>query len=217
MFTDIKGSTSFYERHGDIDGRMMVHRHHELVMPSIAENRGEVIKTIGDATMSAYEDPADAVRAAIAIQNKLNAYNESSNNLAQIHVRIGINYGTGIVEESDVYGDVVNLASRIESFADADEIMVSEDLYRAVGSHDEFTFRYIDSLHFKGKSDPVKVYCLIWGDDDLGLGRMRNPNGAVTAHEGVFVIEASLAGDRLKISGFERIEGEESPWFKLAE
>jgi class 3 adenylate cyclase/CHAT domain-containing protein len=211
MFTDIKGSTSFYELHGDIDGRMMVHRHNELVMPMIRENKGEVIKTIGDATMTAYEEPDDAVRSAVAIQKKLRIYNENKPERKQIHVRIGINYGTAIVEDSDVYGDVVNLATRIESLADPDEIMVSEDLYRAVRSNDEFIFRYVDTVQVKGKSDPVKSYRLIWRDEDLSLGRTRKPNEQVTAKEGVFVIEASLVGNRLKISGFERTDGKERP------
>jgi class 3 adenylate cyclase/CHAT domain-containing protein len=211
MFTDIKGSTSFYDLHGDIDGRMMVHRHNELVMPAITENKGEVIKTIGDATMTAYEEPDDAVRAAIAIQKKLRTYNVNKPERKQIHVRIGINYGTAIVEDSDIYGDVVNLATRIESLADTDEIMVSEDLYRAVRSNDEFVFRYVDTVQVKGKADPVKTYRLIWRDEDFSLGRTRKPNGEDTVKEGVFVIEASLTGGRLKISGFERTDGTERP------
>jgi len=63
MFTDIKGSTAYYEIHGDIDGRLMVHRHNEIVLPVISENRGTLLKTIGDATMSAYDDPAGVTAA----------------------------------------------------------------------------------------------------------------------------------------------------------
>lgn len=211
MFTDIKGSTSFYERHGDIDGRMMVHRHNELVIPAIAENKGEVIKTIGDATMSAFEDPAGAVRAAVAIQKKLQLHNENKAEQEQIHVRIGINYGTCIVEEGDIFGDVVNLASRIESLAEADEIMVSEDHYRDVRSNDEFIFRYFDAIPVKGKNEPVKTYRLIWRNEDLDLGRTRKSPGAVYEKEGVFIIEAHLGGQKLKISGFEKTGDEERP------
>lgn len=211
MFTDIKGSTSFYERHGDIDGRLMVMRHNEQVLPMIKENRGEVVKTIGDATMSAFDDPADSVRAAAAIQMKLKQYNEGRAEQEQIHVRVGINYGTGIVETSDVYGDVVNLASRIESLADAEEIMVSEDLYHAVRSNDEFIFRFVDTVQVKGKAEPVKAYRLVWKEEDLHLGKTRKPVTVDVKKEGTFVIDAGLAGDKLKVSGFERSVGEERP------
>ena len=127
MFTDIKGSTSFYEQRGDLDGRMMVHRHNEMVLPIIEANRGKLIKTIGDATMSQYDDPADGVRAAIQIQLKLKAHNDAKTAGEQIHVRIGLNTGLGIVEEKDVFGDVVNVAARVESLADGGEILVTDD------------------------------------------------------------------------------------------
>ncbi|UCH44561.1 MAG: hypothetical protein JSV11_09685, partial [Nitrospiraceae bacterium] len=61
MFTDIKGSTSVYDVHGDIDGRVMVHRHNEIVLPVIGEHHGELLKTIGDATMSVFDEPVDAM------------------------------------------------------------------------------------------------------------------------------------------------------------
>jgi len=49
MFTDIKGSTSFFETYGDIEGRLMVQKHNEMLFPCVEENGGRVIKTIGDA------------------------------------------------------------------------------------------------------------------------------------------------------------------------
>jgi class 3 adenylate cyclase len=58
MFTDIKGSTSFYETKGDINGRAMVHRHNEVVLPVLKKYNGELVKTIGDATMTLFDEPA---------------------------------------------------------------------------------------------------------------------------------------------------------------
>ena len=211
MFTDIKGSTSFYESRGDIDGRVMVHRHNEIVLPVIEENKGTLIKTIGDATMSLYDEPSDAIKAAMQIQKGLKAYNDGRPEGEQIHVRVGINYGTGIVEETDVFGDVVNVASRVESLADAGDIMLTEDLYREVKSDDEFIFRYVDSMTVKGKTDPIKVFRLVWQNEDLHMGKTRKAAEAPQKKEGVFVLEASLAESTLKVSGFERTEGEERP------
>ena len=119
MFTDIKGSTAMYEASGDIDGRMMVHRHNEIVMPILEEYSGELLKTIGDATMTVFNDPLHAVQAASSIQQALKEYNSDRQEREQIHVRIGINYGSVIVDKGDVFGDVVNVASRVESLAKA--------------------------------------------------------------------------------------------------
>ena len=68
MFTDIKGSTSFFERRGDIEGRSMIQEHNDILFPIIKDRRGIVIKTIGDAVMASFPAPEDAVRSAIKIQ-----------------------------------------------------------------------------------------------------------------------------------------------------
>jgi class 3 adenylate cyclase/CHAT domain-containing protein len=217
MFTDIKGSTSFYETRGDLDGRAMVHRHNAIVLPCIEANQGRLVKTIGDATMSIYEEPEQGVMAAMEIQKKLLAHNKGKQDHEQIHVRIGVNYGTGIVEEKDVFGDVVNVASRAESLADADEILVTESLYRKVKSHDEFIFRYHDSAMVKGKKEPLKVYRLVWHEEDLCMGKTRKQPAYVRRKANVFVLDVSLSGDALKVSGFARTEGEERAVKEYAE
>jgi len=208
MFTDIKGSTSVYDTRGDIDGRMMVHRHNEIVLPVIEQHNGVLIKTIGDATMSVYDIPDDAVRAAMAIQLRLKDYNRDKGEKEQIHVRVGLNYGSGIVEKTDVFGDVVNVASRVEALADANEIFLTEDLYREVKSSDEFIFRFEKAVEVKGKKEPLKVYRLVWHDELISMGKVRKAEVTYTK-EGMFVLEFSLAGEKLKISGFEKAEGEE--------
>jgi class 3 adenylate cyclase len=209
MFTDIKGSTSFYEQRGDLDGRLMVHRHNEIVMPCIEQNKGVLIKTIGDATMSRYEDPSDGVRAALQIQLRLRDHNKTSAAGEKIHVRIGLNTGLGIVEEKDVFGDVVNVAARVEALADGGEIFVTEDTYREVKDNDEFIFRFAKASQVRGKKEALKAYRLVWQEEDLNLGKVRGGPQVAARKEGVFVLDASVAGTSLKVSAYERKDGEE--------
>ncbi len=208
MFTDIKGSTSVYDTRGDIAGRAMVHRHNEVVLPIIKEHNGILIKTIGDATMSAYHTPSDSIRTAIDIQRRLKIYNSDKADREQIHVRIGMNYGDGLVEESDVFGDIVNVASRVEALADGDEIFITEDLYRAVKNNDEFIFRHEKLVEVKGKKDALRVFRVIWHDELVSMGKIRKLS-STAEREGTLIIEASVVGEKLKISGFEKAEGEE--------
>ena len=208
MFTDIKGSTSFYEQRGDFDGRLMVHRHNELVLPVISQNRGVLIKTIGDATMSLYEDPTDGVRAALQIQQQLREYNAGRTAGEQINVRIGLNTGLGIVEEKDVFGDVVNVAARVESLADGGEIFVTEDTYKEVKNNDEFIFRFAQSSQVRGKKEALKAYRLVWNEAELLLGKTRKAPQP-QRKEGLFVLDASVAGGSIKVSGYSRKDGEE--------
>lgn len=209
MFTDIKGSTSFYEARGDIDGRVMVHKHNEIVLPVIRENNCLFIKTIGDGTMSVFEDPLSAVRAAVGIQKRLKVYNSDKTENQQILVRIGLNLGTGLVEEQDVHGDVVNVAARVEAVADAGQIMITEDMYKEIKNDEDLIFRYFDSVKLKGKKDPLKVYSLIWHEQELAGGARLRSGEVVRKREGVFVLEAIRTGSKMKVSGFERAEGEE--------
>ncbi len=206
MFTDIKGSTAFYDSRGDIDGRAMVHRHNEIVLPLLKEYKGELLKTIGDATMTVFDEPSNALNSAISIQRTLREFNAERHQNEQIHVRIGINYGTAIVDKGDVFGDVVNVASRVESLAGADEIFITEDMYREVKNFDEFIFRYVDESRVKGKTEAVKVYRAVWHEEELCMGKTRSLSHK---KESVFVLEASRYGEKLKVSGFARTDGEE--------
>lgn len=205
MFTDIKGSTSVYESRGDIDGRAMVHRHNEIVLPILKQHNGELLKTIGDATMTVFDEPVNALNAAVAIQRTLKDFNVQRSPNDQIHIRIGINYGTVIVDKGDVFGDVVNVASRVEGLAHADDIYVTEDMYQVSKNNDEIIFRYVDTTQVKGKKDALKVYRVLWHEEALFLGKTRGP---VHKKPGLFVLEVLRYGQKLKVSGFERKEDE---------
>src|ERR1700757_1765728 len=71
MFTDIKGSTEYFESFGDIAGLAMVHECNDLLRAVIEQHGGRVVKTIGDAVMAVFDDGDQSVRAAIQIQRRL--------------------------------------------------------------------------------------------------------------------------------------------------
>lgn len=214
MFTDIKGSTSFYEKHGDLEGRMMVEQHNSLLFPIVQEFGGTIIKTVGDAIMAKYAEPAGSVRAAVKMQQVLREY-RARKNAYPIHVRIGVNYGYGMVEATDVFGDVVNCSARIESLADGGEILISGELYEQVRAEDDIIVRFREETKVKGKEEPVKVYRVIWNEDDLlaeeaemtktGTRKVSSRKGAVNE---VLEINASREGDVIKIGAGERLKGQ---------
>jgi len=179
MFTDIKGSTTFFETYGDIEGRLMVQKHNEMLFPIITSSSGRVIKTIGDAIMAAFEAPEGAVRAAIGMQQQLLEYNRSKKDKKdQIHIRIGINTGEGLVEKSDIYGDVVNVAARVESLTEPDDILVSGPVYEHVRKTDDIICRYASQTKVKGKEEPIEVYRVVWGEEEAVGGLTRSAAAA---------------------------------------
>jgi class 3 adenylate cyclase/CHAT domain-containing protein len=213
LFTDIKGSTQFFEKRGDLEGRAMVQAHNDLLFPIVEKHGGTVIKTIGDAIMASFQLPSDAVASAIEMQRSLECHNRDTNAGEGISVRIGINHGTGLVETNDVFGDVVNVAARIESLADGGEILVSETVYNAVRYSDDVILRYRSDAEVKGKSEPIKLYSAAW-NDDLVCSVSGNAFSSYSIRgkagdEKVFTLEFSREGETVKLSAIEKELGQE--------
>ncbi|MGW8181078.1 MAG: CHAT domain-containing protein, partial [bacterium] len=94
-----------------------------------------------------------------------------------------------------------------ESLASADDIYITEDMYKAAKGYDDFIFRYVDTTQVKGKKEALKVYRVLWHEESLSLGKTRSP---LHKTSGLFVLEVFRYGQKLKVSGFER-KGEERP------
>lgn len=159
MFTDLKGSTRLAESQGDVATRLLIKRHNDIVFPAIAGQRGVLVKTMGDGTLSYFEDAADAVRAAMQAQRGLLEYNRGRPDGVPLLMRVGINTGSGIVEKNDLFGDAVNVASRFETLAEPGEILISESTCEALGARrDEFSVRLKMTTGLKEKSGLFKAF-----------------------------------------------------------
>lgn len=163
LFTDLKGSTALYDRIGDLNAFALVQRHFDLLQDVVARHKGAIIKTIGDAVMAAFLEPADAVAAALSMRNEIDAFNGTQADRALI-LKIGIHKGAAIAvtlnERLDYFGQTVNIAARVQQLADADEIFVSEDVYSAEGVHALLGSREVASGVFKlkGVQQDLRVF-----------------------------------------------------------
>jgi class 3 adenylate cyclase len=128
MFTDLKGSTALYERIGDANAYHLVREHFAYLGRIVRGHRGAIVKTIGDAVMAAFAEPADAVRAAIAVQEGTAAFNREQGGEA-ISIKIGVHAGPSIAvtlnDRLDYFGSMVNLAARVQGLAAGGEVVVS--------------------------------------------------------------------------------------------
>lgn len=160
LFTDIEDSTQYWDRHGDVKGRLMVDRHNRLTFPIIRRYRGKVVKTIGDAIMASFASPENALKAAVGIQQAL-AERRGQDGDFQLRVRIGLHTGHAIVEDADIYGDAVNVAARIESRAAADQILLSEATAERLENRGYALVRD-GAFAPRGKQSQVKLYHCDW-------------------------------------------------------
>src|SRR5712692_1831749 len=131
MFTDMVG---FSRQMGSNEARMLrlLDVHNQLIQQAVAVHHGAVIKTVGDAFLVDFPSVVHAVQCAQQIHAQLQAHNTEKENAEQIHVRIGIHSGDIIQREGDVFGDGVNLASRLQTLAEPDSICISDVVYRDV-------------------------------------------------------------------------------------
>mgnify|MGYP001558567302 FL=1 len=167
MFTDLKGSTSIAETHGDFATRSLIKQHNDIVFPLVKKHNGTLVKSMGDGTMSYFPGPQDAVRAAAEIQKGMEAFNLEKKAAIPIFMRIGIHKGQGIVEKNDIYGDVVNVASRIEGQANPGEIYMSEEAYNGLSDKSEVYCGFAKQTTLKGKKEAVKLYKAFWNPTEM--------------------------------------------------
>jgi class 3 adenylate cyclase len=136
MFTDLKGSTALYERVGDARAYHVVREHFAFMAGIVRDHDGAIVKTIGDAVMAAFADPASAVRAALAIQRKVASFNATHGEGA-IVIKLGLHRGPCIAvtlnERLDYFGSTVNLAARLQGESLGGDIVISASLADGAG------------------------------------------------------------------------------------
>ena len=129
-----------------------------LIRPSIAHNSGRVIKWVGDGFIAAFESAVDAIRAAVEIQSGAIAAAVSSPEERRIRFRMGVNVGDVIVVPGDVYGDVVNIAARLQGLAQPDGICVSRSVRDSVRNKFEIDFEERGEFSVKNIPEPVGIF-----------------------------------------------------------
>jgi serine/threonine protein kinase/class 3 adenylate cyclase len=162
LFTDIVGSTGYFDRFGDTAGLAMVHTHSQLAAEEVRKHGGTMTKTIGDAIMAHFSDPKSAVRAAAKLQRNLQEFNGALTETKRVKLRIGIHTGMGFTRGTDVYGDVVNLAARITKCSGAGQILVSRAVHEAIASDAEIQCRWFDRCTIDGRPEKEEVFEVAW-------------------------------------------------------
>jgi adenylate cyclase len=154
MFTDILGFTRLMQKEEQKTIQKLESHRRQLELLH-QKFEGRIIQYYGDGSLSVFDSPAQAVRCAMAIQ-------ESATRL-QLPLKIGLHYGDIVEKGSAVYGDGINVASRIESIGVARSVLFSEQIWKEIKDQN-FKVRSLGSLRFKHVSRPIKVLSLVHED-----------------------------------------------------
>ena len=153
MFTDIVGYTALM---GDDEQKAfeLLKKNRQLQKPLIEQYNGKWIKELGDGVLASFSAATDAVQCAIAIQ-------QSCNNISDLKLRIGIHLGDVVFEDNDVFGDGVNIASRIQALAPIGGIWISEPVYNNIANKKDIKTNFIRAEILKHVKEPIPIYEVI--------------------------------------------------------
>ena len=164
MFADVAGSTAMYENMGDDLARERISKSLDALISITRRHNGNLVKTIGDEILVYFMDTDMAMMAARAIQETME--DDRSPETIGVSIRIGMQYGSTILEDNDIYGDTVNVASRVAGMAKARQILCTKELAFLL-QNSELTNRTrpFDRLRVKGRQEPLDVYMFSWEEE----------------------------------------------------
>ncbi|MDA9404920.1 SUMF1/EgtB/PvdO family nonheme iron enzyme [Bradyrhizobium sp. CCBAU 45389] len=145
----------------------------DIIQPSIVEHHGTLVKTTGDGFIAIFDSPVEAVRCSIVIQQNLIGRNAPLPKHSRLEYRIGVNLGDVIVEPDDVYGDGVNIATRIEGIAEPGQVYISGAIYEQIKHKVVCGYESLGDRKVKNITDPVRVYRVLPDADAVGRTRSR--------------------------------------------
>jgi formylglycine-generating enzyme required for sulfatase activity len=148
----------------------------DLIEPSIADHHGRLVKTTGDGFFAIFESPVEAVRCGVVIQQNMLGRNASLPRDHRIEFRIGVNLGDVIIEADDIYGDGVNIASRLESIAEPGQVFISGGIYEQIKHKLVCGYESLGDRKVKNITDPVRVYRVLPDPTAFNKARKRREN-----------------------------------------
>lgn len=157
MFTDMVGYTAMTQAN-ESQAMVLLEKHNELLRPCFPKFNGREVKTIGDSFLVEFDSALDALRCAVEIQSRLHEYNVASREGSRIRLRIGIHLGDVIHREGDVFGDAVNISSRIQPLAEPEGVCISRQVYDQVHNKFDLPIATMGEKGLKNVSSPTEVY-----------------------------------------------------------
>jgi class 3 adenylate cyclase len=152
LFSDIVGFTALMAS-SESQTLGIVEANEAIHLRALAENGGRLLKRLGDGVLARFDSASEAVAAAIAIRSAVVAD-------GRFQVRSGIHLGEIVDDGRDVYGDGINLASRIQGHVAPGEIGVSDVVYTNIRNKDGLAARALGPIALKGVADPVSLYVI---------------------------------------------------------
>ena len=169
MFTDIVGYTAMMGNN-EQKAFELLRKNREIQKPIIEELGGRWIKELGDGVLASFPSVSNAVYAAIKIQ-------EACFQAKDFELRIGIHLGEVVFENDDIFGDAVNIASRLQALAPPGGIFVSESVQRDLTNKKDIQSEFVRVENLKNVKDPIQVYKIFSAGTQTNTTNELRPSG----------------------------------------
>jgi len=164
MFTDLLGFTERTSRQTRRENERLIRLHDGLLSPVIRAFRGWRVKSLGDAYLVVFDSATRAIACGAAIQDRLAAFNRRAEEEDRLHVRVAIGAGELRLQGGDVFGEAVNVASRLLGVTGPGEVCFTEAALLLADLSD-FSYEDLGPHGFRGVPEEVRVYRLERGED----------------------------------------------------
>lgn len=139
----------------------ILERHNRILRPFFSKYNGREVKTIGDSFLVEFDSALDATICAIEIQTFLHDFNISARDDWKIKLRIGVHVGDIVQKDKDIFGDAVNIASRIQPLADPEGVCISEQVYDQIHNKINCPLNHLESAELKNVKFQTNVYAVV--------------------------------------------------------
>lgn len=163
LFVDVTDSTKLYESLGDTVALALINGVFQRLDKIFAKYSGTVVKTLGDGVICVFDDPDNAFRAACEVQTTVHSAAQGTRNSLQL--KIGFTWGPVILSKGDVFGDTMNVCSRLVVLANAQQILTSAQTVEALSPGLRSRCRALFPTRIKGKAEEVDVSEVLWRYD----------------------------------------------------
>jgi len=168
MKTDIIGFSSIVGELSDFELSKLLEEHKEFIIRIIYKYNGSIVKGEGDAFLISFSSVTSAIESAVEIQKKLRKQRENVDGKFRLSLKIMISLGDVMHKNNDVYGESVNIISRIEDITPPDEIYLSESAFLTLRAKN-VNLEFVGEFEFKGITGKQKIYRVILGRKTLVL------------------------------------------------
>jgi class 3 adenylate cyclase len=191
LMADMVGSSQLYAEQGNSGAFRIVSRCLGLLEHAVQVCGGRVVKRMGDGIFAIFQEATAAVNAAAQIHQAIEATDWGPDN-EPVHVRVGISQGMAVLDDDDVYGDVVNVAARLASLAGGDEVLVSELVHNALLKEMQTVSQLLSEVVLRGRPTPERVYRYMWQPNDSTVNVPAPARSFAAALEVIFDAQSLL-------------------------